>query len=438
MTEAEKYFLSHKKEYFWSVLSTGCGTHLNSRMVLLQHSEKAGFFIFTKNNTRKVGQIEQNGHVTLSLYPEGDYNNVVAHCSARVSAKKEDIAEVWTDQMLQYGYTGKDDERARIVFFTIHSVVHGNKVFAGVPQDPHTFDIDRKAPLKPLPSGPFKNEEAMAAVRAAMEVDKNAYLITWNALHQESRMMETIYSTEFGLAHVTGANTKKVKEIDANPNVNLLFVNKKDMIQVVVDAVCWVDRTLETKKKMWNDSLKTYGYAGPEDPKWVILRYALRSVEKHVISTNVPEVLVCEPPAYDRDTQIMYRASLTGKPCFLTTVDKAGVPHSRMMGRISFHPTLGFWMGSRFCGKAEQISQNPHATVTLYDDKTTDEYCFEVFCTMMQSPMFNYATWEDFMTSVGYTGPDDKNIWKITVNPTKAQLVNVNEFWAQANASVKK
>ncbi|KAH7824700.1 uncharacterized protein MONOS_939 [Monocercomonoides exilis] len=63
---------------------------------------------------------------------------------------------------------------------------------------------------------------------------------------------------------------------------------------------------------------------------------------------------------------------------------------------------------------------------------------FVVFCTMVRSPMFNYATWEDYMTSVGYTGPDDKNMWKITVNPTKTQLVNMNEFWAQANASVKK
>lgn len=434
MTDADKYFLQFKNDFFWTIFSTGFGTHLKSRAVALQHNEPSGFFMITKSGTRKLQEVAKNPHVTLAVWKKGDYNTVVAHCSARVSDKPEDFQAVWSDSFINYGYTGKTDERGRVIFFTIHSVVHGTKVIAGTPQDPKTFVIDATDPLPPLPEGPYQSAEAKELVKKTIGTHTNWHLITRNSLHIEDRVMQTDYHDELGIWQVTGASSKKVKEINANPNVSLLFPNYETFDQVVVDAVCWVDKTLETKEKVYFAGMKQYGYNSANDPGWVVLRFAIRSVEHHK-AASAPTVYVCEPPKYDQDCQILYKAAKLDGILYLMTVDEKHVPHARIMGGIFFHPALGFFCSTRHTDKADQIEANPHAVIVRHDEKTTDDYIIEVFCTMQNSVMTNYATWTEIMKSVGYTGPEDDRMWKITLCPTDAKCQNVGQFWASISGA---
>jgi general stress protein 26 len=248
-------------------------------------------------------------------------------------------------------------------------------------------------------------------------------------------MMQTHYHNELGLWHFTRITRPKVKEIETNPNVVLVLLQKDTMQTVVVDAVCWIDRTVESKAKIFSDGIKQYGYTGPEDPKLLLLRYDFRRVTVH---GSAKEIYECDPPQYDKDTQLFYKASTTHQITPFTTVDSKGVPHSRIMGGITFHPTLGFCFGTHESEKVKQIESNPHGIVTLYDEATTDTYTFEVLCSMVRSPMYRYALWSERMKAVGYTGPDDEHLIYIALTVQKAERVNIKEFWAQHSGDAAK
>jgi general stress protein 26 len=428
MTEAEKFLLTQKENFFWSILSIGAGTHICPRACFLQHHEKIGFFYYTKTIYRKIGQIEKNPHVTVSIAPKGSMTNVVAHCSARVSADPKELDLVYSDDIKKFGYTGRDDARLRIIVLTIHSVVHESKVYAGVPIDPKTYDIDRITPIEPLPAGPYDNKGAGEVIKKHCGLGTGWHLITWNGLHHEDRMLETMWSDEIGLYQVTHENSKKGTEIETNHNVALLFEIKETNDQIVVDAVGFVCRCPDVKKKVWLDTYKGYGFSGPDDVSLVVLKYHLRSVTLHSLKDGL-KTTQCEPTQYDKDTQLMYKAAIIHSTNFFTTVDEKGVPHTRIMGKIFYHPTLGFSLATHESNKAEQIRKNPHGTITLHDCNTSDEYIFDVDCKMVSSPMYRYALWTDLHKSAGVTGPEDTRSIHVVLAVRKAQVVNVNQFW---------
>jgi general stress protein 26 len=74
----------------------------------------------------------------------------------------------------------------------------------------------------------------------------------------------------------TDENWKKVREIERNDKVGLLFENRERKEEIVVDAVGFVCRCPEVRKKIWNDVYKGRGFCGPEDAKLVVLKYQVR------------------------------------------------------------------------------------------------------------------------------------------------------------------
>jgi general stress protein 26 len=309
-------------------------------------------------------------------------------------------------------------------------------VYGGVPVDPKTYDIDRTAPIEALPDGPYENKGANEEIKKHCGIGSGWHLITWNGLHHEDGMLETMWSDEIGLYQMTHENSKKGMEIETNHNVALLFEKKETKEEIVVDAVGFVCRCPEVKKKVWRDGYKEQGYLGPEDQQLVVLKFHVRSVTLHSLKDGL-KTIQCEPTQYDKDTQMLYKAGILHTPNLLRTVDEKEEPHTRIMGGISFHPTLGFSMGTQESKKAEEMRKNPHGTITLHDDMTTDEYIFDVDCRMVSNEMFRYALWTDTMKDIGYKGPEDTSLIHIALTVRKAEVVNITQFLEGAGDEVR-
>jgi general stress protein 26 len=89
----------------------------------LQHDEKIGFFYYRNNIYGNTGEIEKNPHVTISFAPKGFMTNIVAHCSARVSADRKELDVIYSDEIKKFGYTGRDDAGLGVIVLMIHCVV---------------------------------------------------------------------------------------------------------------------------------------------------------------------------------------------------------------------------------------------------------------------------------------------------------------------------
>lgn len=424
MTEAEKYLLSLGKRVLASVMTTADGTHLCPRIVMLQHNEKLGFFIYTKTIYRKISLVERNPNVTLSITAEGnEYFNVVAHCTARVSDKKEELDLVYNDSIKAFGYTGREDPRLRLIIFTIHSVTHGDKVYQGVKPDPNVYNIKKDFEVKELSKGPFQDKEAMKAVEEKLKVNPNVHLITWNNMYHEDRMMETHIVEGFGLCQATGSKSPKIKQIEDNPNVSLLLFDDKTNTQAVVDAICEIKRDQESKNKVWNEGLSKVGYTKTGD-MWVVLLFHIRNVVLHDIKSLEIITYTCTPSEYDKNTNIMLKATKDNIPMFLITVDKENKPKTRMMERLNYHPAVGFYSFTKRTNKTEQMNNNNNVLLIMYDSVTYEDFEVEAKATLTHSEELSYAVWNDYYKNFGYSGPDDENIIVVRYTPTFVKNYN--------------
>jgi hypothetical protein len=141
-TEADKFWLGFKDKFFWTIISSVSGLAISPRACFLQYKPEVGFYIFCKNFTRKYAELKANPYVTLSLGEITDYSIPVALATAEIYTAKdrEWIEKAWFvffityiyiynrfDDMLKFGYTSKEDERAILIVFTIHKAVLGIK-----------------------------------------------------------------------------------------------------------------------------------------------------------------------------------------------------------------------------------------------------------------------------------------------------------------------
>lgn len=419
MTEADKYFLSLGERLQWTALSTTNGTHVSSRIINLSHNEKIGFFIFARADSNKITQIAKNPFVTLSITAHGDYFNDVAHCTARVSDKKEEIDAVYSDEAKKYGLSGRVDPALRLIIFTIHSVTHGTKVYEGVKIDPKSYTIDRSYEIPKIPEGPFKDKEAMEEVEKAIKANPNCHLITHNGLFLEDRIMETLSKEGLGVYQITQNFGAKLSQIEENPDVCLLFELKKENKQVSVECIVRVTRDQKLKDLAWKEEYARMKVT-KESERWIILQYEIRKVIVHDPSLPHPIIYDCSPLKYDKDMIIAMKAAKSQDPNFLITVDKDGVPKTRMMERLNFHPVLGLYNLTRESEKLKQIKNNNHVALCTYNSTTFDEFEIETHAVIQQSEMIRYAVWLDHYKNYGYSGIDDDRLIIIRYVPYNA------------------
>ncbi|KAA6397689.1 MAG: hypothetical protein EZS28_006784 [Streblomastix strix] len=431
--EAEKFLLTLKDHFLWSILTTSDCLRPTPRACGLKYKPEIGFFITTVSISKKVSQIEKNPIGTISIYPDKGQISAVAHCILQVTKEQKVLDAAWSDELLQFGYTGKTDERFRVILITVNSVTFGNDKYAGVPFDYKIYEKITKEDLPPLPTGPFKTKEVEEFVKSTFKPLKNAHMITFDGFVHDSRVMEIHYKDDenVGLYAITGFKSKKVQQIIANPNVSLLIENKETWEQKIFDTAAKICECPEIKKKIWDDEFKQYGFTGPEDEKLAVILFSTRRVIHHNLGSHISEVLVAEPVQYDKDLQLLNKLSKLGEPINLVTADERGVLHSRIMGVVMYNSVIGFCMVTKSTSaKNKQLEHNNHAILTSYKAESGDSYTIEAQLSIKKEKEIMIPTWIPMMAAVGYKGPEDPARSILLVNVTKADHVNVKQFWA--------
>ncbi|KAA6364737.1 MAG: hypothetical protein EZS28_039736, partial [Streblomastix strix] len=230
---------------------------------------------------------------------------------------------------------------------------------------------------------------------------------------------------------IASSRSRKIKQIHSNANVAILFINKEKWEQIVIDVVARVRTNFELKKKVWNDELKAVGLSGPEDDKMAVILLTPRKLIHHSLTQIHPEVLLNEPVQYDKDLQIANDLRKLNIPINLTTMDEYGILHSRIMGQLFFHQTLGFWLHSqKGSGKVLQLQNNINGVLTGYNDETQDSYIIESEIIVHNDLPFLLSTWCPQFGSDKCKGPDDTSRVVLQVNVMKTEHLNIKEFYS--------
>ncbi|KAA6392740.1 MAG: hypothetical protein EZS28_011736 [Streblomastix strix] len=98
---AEKFLLTYKDHFLWSILITTDKLRQVPRVAHLCFNFEIGFYYSAKSTTSKIAQIEKNPFV---------------------SSERKVLDAAWSDDLLKVGYSGKNDERLRAILVTVHSV----------------------------------------------------------------------------------------------------------------------------------------------------------------------------------------------------------------------------------------------------------------------------------------------------------------------------
>ncbi|KAA6398986.1 MAG: hypothetical protein EZS28_005485 [Streblomastix strix] len=288
---AEKFLLSLKDLFLWTILTTTDNLRPVPRIAHLRHNTQIGFYYFAEHLSSKIAQIEKNPLATISIKPEKGFDSAVSHISIRVSSDRKILEEAWSDDMLKFGYTGKDDERLCVLLVTVHSATFGKDFYEGSPIEPKTYEKIAQDELPPLAAGPFKTKEIEELIQTTFIPKKNTHLITMQVAMHNERIVCASYNKEVGLYAATSVNTNKVKEINTNPNVALLVVDQQKQDQIYVDAYARISTCPDLKKKIWQDNFKQQGFTGPDDANLVVILFTPRRII-HRTMNAAPEVFV--------------------------------------------------------------------------------------------------------------------------------------------------
>jgi general stress protein 26 len=92
-----------------------------------------------------------------------------------------------------------------------------------------------------------------------------------------SRPLQTLELDASGnLVFFTAADSRKLEDLAANPDVNLAYANPKKQVYVSVRGTARIDRDRATIDALWSPMQKVFFPAGKHDPNLVVLRIRVR------------------------------------------------------------------------------------------------------------------------------------------------------------------
>jgi general stress protein 26 len=76
------------------------------------------------------------------------------------------------------------------------------------------------------------------------------------------------------------ADSRKVREIEADPQVELAFIDSRDATWVNVEGLATVVRDdVAAKRRLWLDDLERWFTDGPDDPSVVLIKVHARHID---------------------------------------------------------------------------------------------------------------------------------------------------------------
>jgi general stress protein 26 len=106
------------------------------------------------------------------------------------------------------------------------------------------------------------------------------------------RYMVVTPGSGLSLWTTTFTQSRKIKEIQNNKNIDLIIGGDEKNFTAPylnVRATAEIFTDIETKKKYWNDMLKSY-YSGPEDPNLAIIVISPQVIEYMSGDSMTPEI----------------------------------------------------------------------------------------------------------------------------------------------------
>jgi len=92
-----------------------------------------------------------------------------------------------------------------------------------------------------------------------------------------SRPLQTLEFDSSGeLVFFTAADSRKIEEMRANPDVNLAYANPGKQIYISVRGNATIDRDRATIDALWSAMQKIFFPQGKDDPNLVVLRVRVR------------------------------------------------------------------------------------------------------------------------------------------------------------------
>jgi len=92
-----------------------------------------------------------------------------------------------------------------------------------------------------------------------------------------SRPLQTLEFDSSGeLVFFTAADSRKIEEMRANPDVNLAYANPGKQIYISVRGNATIDRDRATIDELWSAMQKIFFPQGKDDPNLVVLRVRVR------------------------------------------------------------------------------------------------------------------------------------------------------------------
>ena len=110
------------------------------------------------------------------------------------------------------------------------------------------------------------------------------------------RYMVVLQGSGLSLWTTTFAQSRKIQDIRKNNNIDLIIGGDEKNFQAPylnVKATAEVFTDIETKKRYWNDMLKSY-YSGPEDPNLAIIVISPQVIEYMGGDSMTPQVYTVE------------------------------------------------------------------------------------------------------------------------------------------------
>ena len=122
-------------------------------------------------------------------------------------------------------------------------------------------------------------EELERLISGAMDKHRYCSFATVEGNRPKARYM-ALFHDGLRIHLATDRRTQKVEELEANPNVYLLFgfEGKWPTELVEIEGRASVSGDESLRRKVWNDELKMW-FDGPDDPNYVILDIAPIRIE---------------------------------------------------------------------------------------------------------------------------------------------------------------
>ena len=76
------------------------------------------------------------------------------------------------------------------------------------------------------------------------------------------------------------ADSRKVREIEADPNVELAFIDSREATWINVEGIATIVRDdVAAKRRLWLDDLERWFTDGPDDPSVVLIKVRARHID---------------------------------------------------------------------------------------------------------------------------------------------------------------